>query len=165
MLSSKGPSTTGKNRTGTVDGGRGNKVMGQETVRLLKTQDMGYLRTVGNRVRKEVEELEERVKAVGGGKGRKVVWVEDVEEQEGRLAEGDEEGEGEVDLEERKLKKMQGKEAEKLENKLAIARERLKAITDAEEALDLQRAKMAKSPSVGGVNKHGVKYKVRGRKR
>lgn len=144
--------------------------MGQETVRLLKTQDMGYLRTVGNRVRKEVEELEERVKAMGGGKGRKVIWVKGVEEQRGRLGEGgdvdmDEDEEGEVDLSERKLKKIQEKEAEKLGNKLVIARERLKAITDAEEALNLQRAKMAKSPSVGGVNKHGVKYKVRERKR
>jgi U3 small nucleolar RNA-associated protein 11 len=48
---------------------------------------------------------------------------------------------------------------------LDVARERLKALTQAEEALDLQRAKMAKSPTVRGVNKHGVKFKVRERKR
>ena len=41
----------------------------------------------------------------------------------------------------------------------------MKALTDAEEALELQRAKMAKSPTVGGVNKQGVKFKIRERKR
>jgi U3 small nucleolar RNA-associated protein 11 len=60
---------------------------------------------------------------------------------------------------------MQEKEADKLEAKLTVARERLKALTDAEEALELQRAKMAKLPTVGGVTKQGVKFKVRDRKR
>jgi U3 small nucleolar RNA-associated protein 11 len=61
---------------------------------------------------------------------------------------------------------VQDKEADKLEARLSIARERLKALTEAEQALEIQRAKMSKSPTMGGgVNKHGVKFKVRDRKR
>jgi U3 small nucleolar RNA-associated protein 11 len=178
MLSRKGPTTTGKNRTGTVDGDRGNKVLGQDVVRLYKTQDLGYVRTARNKVAKEVKELEKR--AVGiRGRGRKVVFVEDVEEQEERLLEVEGQGGEEMDMDEdededefpgedlqaKKLRKLKEKEIEKLESKLDTARERLKALTEAEEALELQRARMAKTPTVGGINKQGVKFKVRERKR
>lgn len=173
MMSRSGPSTTGKNRTGTVDGDRGNKVLGQDVVRLYKTQDLGYVRTTRNKVVKEVAELEKRVVGIKG-RGRKVVFVGGVEEQTEKLREeddneqmNDEEGEGEeeIDIEARRLRKSKEKEVEKLESKLDTARERLKALTEAEEALDLQRAKMAKSPTVGGINKQGVKFKVRERKK
>jgi U3 small nucleolar RNA-associated protein 11 len=73
--------------------------------------------------------------------------------------------ENEADNEAKKFRRRQQKEADKLEARLTIARERLKALTEAEEALELQRAKMAKSPTVGGVTKQGVKFKVRERKR
>ena len=80
--------------------------------------------------------------------------------------EGDEdEDQDEDDKEARRLRKLQQKEADKLETRLTVARERLKALTEAEEALELQRAKMAKSPTVGGVTTQGVKFKVRERKR
>ncbi|CAK7212052.1 hypothetical protein SBRCBS47491_001335 [Sporothrix bragantina] len=46
--------------TGTVDGDRGNKALPVAAVRLLKTQDMGYLRTVRSVLIKEVAELEQR---------------------------------------------------------------------------------------------------------
>ncbi|CAK7198552.1 hypothetical protein SEUCBS139899_001215 [Sporothrix eucalyptigena] len=46
--------------TGTVDGNRGNKALPVAAVRLLKTQDMGYLRTVRSVLIKEVAELEQR---------------------------------------------------------------------------------------------------------
>lgn len=46
--------------TGTVDGDRGNKALPVDAVRLLKTQDMGYLRTVRSVLVKEVAQLEER---------------------------------------------------------------------------------------------------------
>ena len=170
-MSKKGPSTTGKNRTGTVNGDRGNQILSQEASRLFKTQDLGYIRTMRNMVMKEVEELERRVKGIKG-EGKKTVFVEDEDEQSRRVSEGvadigDDEAYEEVavDLEARNLRKMQQKEADKVDTKLSIARERLKTLRDAEEALDLQRAKMAKSPTIGAVNKHGVKYKVRERKR
>ncbi|KAK3496744.1 U3 small nucleolar RNA-associated protein 11 [Neurospora hispaniola] len=72
MMSRKGPGSAitydGKKRnfTGTVEGDRGNKAMDVETVRLLKTQDLGYLRTMRNVAAKEVRELMERVILAGG---------------------------------------------------------------------------------------------------
>jgi len=90
--------------------------------------------------------------------------VESEEMDEDEDEDEDEEPVGE-DLQTKKLRKLKEKEVEKLESKLDTARERLKALTEAEEALELQRAKMAKSPTMGGVNKQGVKFKVRERKR
>ncbi|KAK3397842.1 small-subunit processome [Sordaria brevicollis] len=72
MMSRKGPGSAitfdgkKKNFTGTVEGDRGNKAMDVETVRLLKTQDLGYLRTMRNVAAKEVRELMERVILAGG---------------------------------------------------------------------------------------------------
>ncbi|KAI1413215.1 U3 small nucleolar RNA-associated protein 11 [Hypoxylon sp. FL1857] len=69
MMSRKGPGdalSRGKRWTGTVDGDRGNKVMDLDTVRLLKTQDIGYIRTVRSVALKEVKALEERVVGLGG---------------------------------------------------------------------------------------------------
>ncbi|KAK4216566.1 small-subunit processome [Rhypophila decipiens] len=63
MLSRNGPGSRlakGKSFTGTVENGRGNKAMDMDTVRLLKTQDLGYLRTMRNVAAKEVQDLEER---------------------------------------------------------------------------------------------------------
>jgi U3 small nucleolar RNA-associated protein 11 len=166
MMSRKGPAATGKNRTGTVNGDRGNEVLSQDAARLFKTQDLGYVRTMRNKALKEVEELENRSKGIKG-EGKKIVFVGDEEEQRRKLedVEMEESDEDEVDNEAKKLRKMKQKEAVKLWAGLTAARERLKALTKAEEALELQRAKMAKSSTVGGVTKHGVKFKVRERKR
>lgn len=49
-----------------MDGDRGNRAMDVDTVRLLKTQDVGYIRTVRNIAAKEVKALEERVLEQGG---------------------------------------------------------------------------------------------------
>ncbi|TVY46544.1 U3 small nucleolar RNA-associated protein [Lachnellula occidentalis] len=152
MLSRSGPATRGKNRTGTVNGDRGNQVLSQEASRLFKTQDIGYIRTIRNQTTKEVAELEEQELELRVQEGE---WeVEAEEEKEQGL------GFGEKDL-----RKLQRREREKLENKLGVARERLSVLTEAEEALEMQRARMAKSPTVGGTNKSGVKFKVRERKR
>ncbi|KAL9570168.1 hypothetical protein ACKAV7_005676 [Fusarium commune] len=64
MMSRKGPGSKiqdGKRWSGTVEGDRGNKAMDVETVRLLKTQDIGYIRTMRQVVAKEVARLEEQV--------------------------------------------------------------------------------------------------------
>ncbi|KAH8648084.1 small-subunit processome [Tricladium varicosporioides] len=184
MLSRSGPSTMGKKRTGTINGDRGNEVLSQEAVRLFKTQDLGYVRTMRNQTLKEVKVLEERlVLAKSGSKdrmddelgsgftGRKTVFVDDeVEAEEKVLAaedmelEMEEEEEG-LSIEEKNRRKLQRREVEKLENKLETAKERLTALTEAEEALEMQRARMAKSPSVGGINKNGIKFRVKERKR
>ncbi|KAK3330118.1 small-subunit processome [Apodospora peruviana] len=81
MLSRSGPGSRlsrGKAFTGTVDGDRGNKAMDMDTVRLLKTQDLGYLRTMRNVAAKEVKELEERFILAGGAE----VSDEESEEEE-----------------------------------------------------------------------------------
>ncbi|CAL3973665.1 unnamed protein product [Diplocarpon coronariae] len=173
MMSRSGPQTTGKNRTGTINGDRGNKVLSQEAVRLFKTQDLGYVRTMRNKALKEVEELQRR--AVGlQGTGKKIVFVDDEQEQRRKVDKSadmdvgsdEEDANSNLDkIEKKNFRKMQQKEADKLELRLGTARERLEVLTDAEQALELQRAKMAKSPSVGGVTKKGVKFKVRERKR
>ncbi|KAK4188499.1 small-subunit processome [Podospora australis] len=70
MMSRKGPGaaiTRGKAFTGAVDGDRGNKAMSVDVVRLLKTQDLGYLRTMRNVAAKEVKALYERFVIAGGG--------------------------------------------------------------------------------------------------
>jgi U3 small nucleolar RNA-associated protein 11 len=169
MMSRKGPATTGKNRTGTVNGDRGNEVLNQNAARLFKTQDLGYVRTMRNKALKEVEELEKRSKGIKG-EGKKIVFVGDEEEQRQKLEDVEMEGsedkaEDEEDKMATKLRKMQEKETDKLEARHTVAKERLKALTEAEEALELQRVKMAKSPTIGGVTKQGVKFKVRERKR
>lgn len=179
MLSRKGPSATGKNKTGTINGDRGNQVLSHEAVRLFKTQDLGYVRTMRNKTAKEVKTLEQQVAGIRGA-GKRVVYVDDEDEQLEMAADvelddddDDEEEDSDdedfipkdKDAEQIRLGRLQAKELHKLEAKLEVAKERLKSLTQAEEALDLQRAKMAKSPTVGGVNKNGVKFKIRERKR
>lgn len=189
MVNKKGPSKLSKRYTGTVNGDRGNQVLDQDAVRLFKTQDLGYVRTMRNKALKEVEELEKRTVGIKG-RGKKVVFVEDEEEQKEKAGDDDSDVDTDFDMDmdfdfeeedenddvnkdedtkedkaAKNLRKLQEKEADKLEVKLSIARQRLKALTDAEEALDLQRAKMAKSSTIGGVNKNGVKFKIRERKR
>jgi U3 small nucleolar RNA-associated protein 11 len=66
MLSRKGPGsslTKGKKSfDGKVSGDRGNnKSLSMDVARLLKTQDMGYVRTVRNALRKDVERLRKEV--------------------------------------------------------------------------------------------------------
>ncbi|KAK0733560.1 small-subunit processome [Lasiosphaeria miniovina] len=69
MMSRTGPGSRlsrGKAFTGAVDGDRGNRAMDQDLVRLLKTQDLGYLRTARNVAAKDVRALEERFVLAGG---------------------------------------------------------------------------------------------------
>lgn len=91
MLSRKGASSslmTGsdekRNRTwnGTVAGDRGFKTLSVETVRLLKTQDIGYLRTVRNVALKEVAKLEERAAVAKAFVAGAVEEEEDEEDSE-----------------------------------------------------------------------------------
>ncbi|ERS95973.1 U3 small nucleolar RNA-associated protein 11 [Sporothrix schenckii 1099-18] len=71
--------------TGTVDGDRGNRALPVDAVRLLKTQDTGYLRTVRSVLVKEVAQLEQRVALA-----KAFLGVTDLDEDE-----DEDEGEGE----------------------------------------------------------------------
>jgi U3 small nucleolar RNA-associated protein 11 len=167
MLSKRGPSTTGKNRTGTLNGDRGNQVLSQDAVRLFKTQDLAYVRTMRNKATKEVESLKKLVIGIGG-EGRKIVYVDNEEEQAQKFGVHQSNGEDagvEENLENKRLRKLKDRESQKVEARLELEQQRLKILVEAEGALELQRAKMAKSPAVGGINKDGFKFKVRQRKR
>jgi U3 small nucleolar RNA-associated protein 11 len=198
-------------------GDRGNKSLSMDVVRLLKTQDAGYIRTTLQMVRKEREDLEQRILLVdeavkvlrddrNGRTGKHTVYVGDKKEQ--GVFDADEWfGTGgewpdrvwnrtrknsktsqEVEVEEtaeqepsRRLSKKEQdmatlaeKEHSALMRKRVRAQERAAAhletvksrertLMAAEEELESQRAKM--NNTVGGVNKNGVKFKLRDRKR
>ena len=185
MHSRKGPGSAlvrGKGFTGKVEGDRGNKALDVDVVRLLKTQDVAYVRTVANVVRKEVEELRRRVVMAGGGErgGRKIVFVEGVEEREEILngggddarknerddEDGEDEGEDFDDEEDGgEIEAKDESELEKLERKLAMAEKKLRVLRRAENHLEIQQAKMAKTATSGGHTRKGKKLVVRKRKK
>lgn len=196
---------------------RGNEALSTDVVKLLKTQDAAYIRTMLQQVRRERQKLEERlileeqgeVRALKDGddgrEGKHRVFVENEDEQQEFDAdtwfgEGksmptasqpefqweDEDEDEDKDEEEqqpqtktlsaRKLKEQeeQAKRMKKFEKtrsraqtrtafRLQMAKKKERELVAAEEELEKQRAKM--SSSVGGVNKNGVKFKVRERKR
>ncbi|EMD58273.1 hypothetical protein GGP41_008366 [Bipolaris sorokiniana] len=195
---------------------RGNKALSVDVVKLLKTQDAGYIRTMLQVTRKEREELEKKlvmeeqgeVRAMKDGEeakhGKHRVFVENEEEQEefdpdawfgrgekmpspvdsptfGDLQDESEEDEDQAiqqpktlskkqaETEEqarreaRKFRKDRERALERTASKLQGIKKRERELMAAEEELELQRAKM--NNTVGGVNKNGVKFKVRERKR
>ena len=196
MLSRKGPGsalTRGKRSfTGTVEGDRGNKALDVDTVRLLKTQDIGYLRTIRNVAAKEVAELEQRAVIAGAMRGevdddedededepaprkkaKKIVFMDNAEDQSQvvPVPEKEEEEDDDMDLDDEPGDGQTTEadanaiRAERLRRRLQNARKKLKALTRAENELELQRAKMAKTATIGGVTKNGKKIKIRERKR
>ncbi|EFQ98510.1 U3 small nucleolar RNA-associated protein 11 [Nannizzia gypsea CBS 118893] len=189
-----------RSKTHGKHGARESKSLSHATVSLLKTQDAGYLRVVGERVRRQLAQTEEEADLQKGIQkaetlgGKKVIFVDSVEEQQQEKAHRDEQEDDEEEedasreLTADELKQMaktmskKQLEAEKRVRKELFVARRLKEkavearlkkletlkqqhadISAAEEELALQRAKMARS--VGGVNKNGVKWKVRERKK
>lgn len=171
--------------------------LSHEALKLLKTQDAGYLRVIGERARRELEQVEREVKlqegmekvdekSFNGGKGGKIVFVDDKDEQRQRAAdqeeESDEDDDEEVEVKETRKKSKKEIEVEKQaimevraarrlkkragevrRNKLLALQKRHQDILAAEQELEWQRARMENS--VGGVNKNGVKWKIRERKK
>lgn len=201
MMSRKGPGSRiqdGKRWSGTVEGDRGNKAMDVETVRLLKTQDIGYIRTMRQVVAKEVARLEEQVVLTRGfdkldedendeDEGsdsefdfatapsrpkapRKIVFMDDEEQREETILDledddADKTFEG-FDNDKKKEEDFErAKALRRLRRQLENARKKLKALTDAEGELEIQRAKMAKTATSGGTTRKGKKIMVRTRKR
>jgi U3 small nucleolar RNA-associated protein 11 len=205
-----------KSKQGRKIADRGNPVLSHEAVKLLKTQDSGYLRTMIQKTRRALEKLEkEFVLREGQGaevlgeledhkEGQHVVFVDTREDQKQYIpgqrlsshpgytrqeedqstklvaneADGDTEmasttraprsrraleREEAAQKEERLLRKQHKKEQDARRSKLAALKSREKDLIDAENELELQRAKM--SNSVGGVTKAGVKWKVKERKK
>jgi U3 small nucleolar RNA-associated protein 11 len=195
--------------------------LSHDAVKLLKSQDAGYLRAVAGQGRRELERLEQAVglESVLLGSGRrqvakKVVFVDGEEsgEQEKRgrkrkVEEMDQEQDGmnvmgtnanansvvldgpefhnedqtsaatptkakskktlqagqQVKLDLRAARRRRKRLGELRAAKLEALRKRQKEIMVAAGQLELQRAKMSRT--VGGVNKDGVKWKIRERKK
>ncbi|KAK5938468.1 hypothetical protein PMZ80_009439 [Knufia obscura] len=189
--------------------------LSHEAVQLLKTQDSGYLRSVMQRTRREVERVGKEVgmdgvlrgRREGSANGRKVVFGEDgepvrkrarvsgasmdLENEDGDIAplqstikvsetrpadlaittksapkvlsrkqaEKEKDRLAQLKADRKRRKRL----AELRTNKLEVLKKRQKEILAAAEQLELQRAKMG--GTIGGTNKHGVKFKVRERKR
>ena len=193
MMSRKGPGasiTRGKAFTGKVDGDRGNAAMDVDTVRLLKTQDLGYIRTMRNVAAKELRALEERFVLAGGTeqagdegddsdddmgvstsqpqKPKRIVFFDGTEEREQALEQAEDEDEDDAMEDSDKQSgraRRKAENLEKLRGKLAAAKKKLKTLRDAEYELELQKAKMAKTATSAGVTKSGRRIKVRERKR
>ncbi|KLP20431.1 cgi-94 protein [Fusarium fujikuroi] len=202
MMSRKGPGSRiqdGKRWSGTVEGDRGNKAMDVETVRLLKTQDIGYIRTMRQVVAKEVARLEEQVVLTRGfdkldededdaDEGsdsefdfatapsrpkapRKIVFMDDEEQREETILDLEDEEDADktfegLDDDKKKEEDFErAKALRRLRRQLENARKKLKALTDAEGELEIQRAKMAKTATSGGTTRKGKKIMVRTRKR
>ncbi|KXS97806.1 hypothetical protein AC578_10545 [Pseudocercospora eumusae] len=180
-------------KRGAENGGGTMGSLDVDTVKLMKTQDLGYLRTQLQRVRNLRRRLEREVTIaeVGvDGSGKRKVFVESAEEGvsalpepvgqgdedldmdldglDGLGGEGSDEGEGEgedEDLtpEERALRQRKQHALEVRQRKLDALGEQEEKLNAALQAVEHQRAKM--NGTMGGVNKNGQKFKIRQRKR
>ncbi|CAF9927803.1 MAG: hypothetical protein ALECFALPRED_003838 [Alectoria fallacina] len=196
---------------------RQNPVLGQDVVKILKTQDAGYVTTMLQKTKRARAKLEQQfilsedqgTEVLGAlssqGKGSHTVFVDDREAQRhynsyGNFAlqperatrelenpstfekEEDSDGEPLVYLskeqpksrhtderqelalkEDKLLRKQRRREQDARRSKLAALKAREKDLNEAENELDLQRAKM--SNSVGGTTKVGLTWKMRERKK
>lgn len=156
--------------------------MSMDVVKLLKTQDVGYLQTILQQTKHERERVEKDVILAGAGKrsskkkefdddGMEIILPQedefpgldmDFSDDEG-LTEDESEDEKGLSKEEIQLRRRKRRAQEVLQNRLDALIGREKDLTTALSTLQDQRAKM--NNTVGGVTKSGVKFKVRERKR
>ncbi|KAL8737166.1 MAG: hypothetical protein Q9181_001955 [Wetmoreana brouardii] len=192
---------------------RGNPPLSQDAVKLLKTQDGGYLKTMIQQTRRMRGKMEQQyrllsganVQVVGGGNGAKndqhVIFVDTPEAQKSfdltqvnrnilpiakdglqRFASEDghldSQGKKQMDpgktmrqkeqellalKQDRAVRKLRKRKEDTRQSQLSALKVRERDLLAAEQQLEHQRARM--SSSIGGVNKAGVRWKVRERKR
>jgi U3 small nucleolar RNA-associated protein 11 len=212
---SQGKAGLGKHKSSTKDGVPTGP-LSHDAVKLLKTQDAGYLRTVAAKGRKEIERVKEEVGldsvTLGGKAGSHKRFSDEdtgfnrskkrtadgevletaydiaastmaeVEARASTLLQEMADPENEPDMEKPKPKskkallaeqdasarlRTERKKRKRLQEmrvaKLEALKKRQREILVAADQLELQRAKMART--VGGVNKNGVKFKIRERKK
>ncbi|WPH00606.1 Hypothetical protein R9X50_00343600 [Acrodontium crateriforme] len=187
MMSASSVGGIKRAKRGTENSGGSEGVLKDSVVRLMKTQDVGYLRTVLQRTRKERERADEEVVAAGvdlsaaakpKSKGR-VVFDEDGEavvpthqdddehDDDDDLSdllglddEDEDESAGKVDTENMTAKEL---DLHRKRRKLAALEDREQQLAEALRRVEDQRARM--NGSMGGVNKNGVAFKQRQRKR
>ncbi|ETN41793.1 uncharacterized protein HMPREF1541_03730 [Cyphellophora europaea CBS 101466] len=185
--------------------------LSHDAVKLLKTQDAGYLRVAAARGRKEMKKVNEQLGVAEGSTGQKIVFEDAAPQEDKRGKKRDSGGhvledvnmnevaypelpalgmnsddevenpeESDVPTSRAKAKKAlhlekdasarlraERKRRRRLQEvrkvKLDMLKKRQQEILATADQLDLQRARMAKA--IGGVNKTGVKFKLRERKR
>jgi U3 small nucleolar RNA-associated protein 11 len=145
-----------KTLNGVKIGDRGNKSLSHDVVMLLKTQDVGYLRTVLQKTRIERRNAEHATtltETVQKTSQPRKIFVDSIEQQ----AEYGEQDGAEEDAED------SDDDDKPVPEKLRALKKRERELGTALHELEMQRARM--SNSIGGTNKDGVKFKVRGRKR
>ena len=206
-----------KSKNGRKIADRGNAVLSHEAVKLLKTQDSGYLRTMLQQTRRAIEKLEQEF-VLGEKEGadillgdqslqtrRHAVFVDTTKQQKqywgmqhgastsgkepsheqaqpntetsqiatsrdsDSLSTSNRESKREVQhkeqvfRDEQSLRKKHRKERDARKSKLSALKSREKDLIDAEDELELQRAKT--SNSIGGVTKAGKTWRIRERKK
>ena len=159
-------------------------MLSNDTVKLMKAQDVGYLRTVLQQTRRERQRMEQEVISGEVGVkvnaptsvGKKTLFGDDGESMprdstthqrdhadtmDEWLSEDESEASGDegLDADQQRQKRTQTKRRKKLD----ALKDREQELTAALDEVESQRARM--NGSVGGVNNKGVKFKVRNRQR
>ena len=174
-------------KRGAENAGGGGQVLRGEVVKLMKTQDVGYLRTVLQQTKNERIRMEQEVVSgdvgvktdVPAAEGRRVTFGDEDEETPTKAVLGKSNHDGNVDgwlsdseeaSEEESEPKNLSPDEQRKRHRKDVRRRKLQGLKERERDLSLalqevetQRAKM--NGSIGGVNKKGVKFKVRQRKR
>lgn len=180
MMSSK--TENGVRVTKRQSGSGGHVALSDEAIRLLKTQDAGYLGTVLQQTKRERQKVMERaalLEAGVAGPGEQDAKPLDVRrrkrfDEDGNeitlspAVKGEEDAEGQIgngppDWEVVGAKRRRRREVQSLRRRIDALHEKERQLGQALEAVETQRAKMA--GTLGGVNKAGVKFKPRERKR
>lgn len=190
MMSSESKKGVKVARRGTENSGGSGRSLRVDVVKLMKTQDVAYLRTVLQRTRKEIEGLDREVVAaemgvdVEVGKGR-VVFGEDGEDLAAvpslpdaelddltdlDLLDGDVSDEAEEDKDGKPLTKAERAAAKRKRHALDVKRGRLEGLQDRAEDLatalrEVEDQRVRMSGRSSGVNKNGTKFKTRQRAR
>lgn len=160
--------------------------LGVDAVKLLKTQDAGYLQTMLQQTKRERERVEQQLTLANAGAdtsktSKKIVFNEEgkavgdampeMEDDEDDDMFSDEEAESSDDdaaeqgltKEQIKLRRRRRHNLKVLEGRLEGLRAREASLKTTLDHLDKQRAKM--NNTIGGTNKNGVRFKLRERKR
>ncbi|OQO11745.1 hypothetical protein B0A48_03472 [Cryoendolithus antarcticus] len=194
MMSSQSRNGVKVAKRGEENSGGGGKTLNMDVVRLMKTQDVGYLRTVLQATRREMEGLEKEVRgqevgvrttAPAPGKGRLVfgesgedvvaVPVVPMEDDEDDLADLDglDDEDEEVEDEEKPAVPMTKAEkvaAKRRRHALEVKQNKLESLRDRAKKLstalrEVEDQRIRMTGKGGGVNKKGVVYKNRERAR
>lgn len=162
--------------------------LSMDMAKLLKTQDATYLQTILQQTRKERERVEKEaiiagvgvdVEGTGPGIGKRTTFDEDgnaLARPENLVEDGydseldlddsideDEAKTSNLSKDQLRIQRKQKRSQQVLSQRLGTLVSREKQLSRALDQLDSQRAKIHNT--VGGVNKSGVKFKLRERKR